>query len=83
MPKVYVGNLPFSATEDEIRELFSRHGPVASVELALQQDTQRSRGFCFLEMGEEGAKAAVAEFDGYDFKGRVLKVSRVVEPGTG
>lgn len=73
--KIYVGNLPFSATEDEIRGLFERHGSVTSVSLINDRETGRPRGFGFVEMDEEGARAAIQGMDGKDFGGRNLKVN--------
>jgi len=76
MPKkLYVGNLPFSATEEELREKFAEHGEVVSVSLINDRYTGRPRGFGFVEMNEEGADKAIASLDGVDFGGRNLKVS--------
>jgi RNA recognition motif-containing protein len=68
--KLYVGNLPFSATEDEIRELFGRHGSVTSVSLINDRETGRPRGFGFVEMDDAGATAAISALDGQSFGGR-------------
>lgn len=73
MKKIYVGNLPFSATEDEVRELFSQHGTVSSVNLISDRDTGRPRGFGFVEM--EDVSAAISALDGAMFGGRNLKVN--------
>ena len=73
--KMYVGNLPFSATEDDVRELFEQHGEVISVNLLLDRETGRPRGFGFIEMNDEGADSAIGELDGYSFQGRNLKVN--------
>jgi RNA recognition motif-containing protein len=74
--KLYVGNLPFSATEDEIRQAFSAHGAVNSVSVIMDRETGRPRGFAFVEMDEaSGAEAAIRALDGRDFGGRTLKVS--------
>jgi RNA recognition motif-containing protein len=73
--KIYVGNLPFSATEDEIRGLFERHGSVTSVSLINDRETGRPRGFGFVEMDESGADAAIQSLDGKDFGGRSLRVN--------
>ena len=76
MPKkLYVGNLPFSVTEEELREKFAEHGEVVSVSLINDRYTGRPRGFGFVEMNEEGADKAIASLDGVDFGGRNLKVS--------
>ena len=83
--KLYVGNLPFSATEDDIRELFSPYGTVHSVNLISDRDTGRPRGFAFVEM--DGGKAAMEALDGHQLDGRALKVSeareRAPRPGGG
>ena len=71
--KLYVGNLPFSATEDEVRALFEEHGEVASVALIMDRETGRPRGFGFVEM--ENADAAMQALDGTDFGGRTLRVN--------
>jgi RNA recognition motif-containing protein len=70
--KVYVGNLPFTATEDEVRELFAQHGAVHSVRLISDRDTGRPRGFGFVEM--EDVSAAIAALNGAEFGGRTLRV---------
>ena len=75
MKKLYVGNLPFSATEDEVRELFSKHGAVHSVALISDRDTGRPRGFGFLEMDDDAAIAAMEALDGYEMDGRNLRVN--------
>ena len=71
--KLYVGNLPFSATEDSLRNLFSEHGEVHSINLITDRDTGRPRGFGFVEM--ENADAAIEALDGTEFEGRNLKVN--------
>jgi len=74
--KLYVGNLPFSATEDEIRSAFGAHGTVASVNVIMDRETGRPRGFAFVEMEDaSGADAAIRALDGADFGGRTVKVS--------
>ncbi len=74
--KLYVGNLPYSATENEIEQLFRQHGDVASVSLPTDRDTGRVRGFGFVEMASpEGASKAIAALNGTDFKGRALNVN--------
>ena len=71
--KLYVGNLPFSATEDSLRDLFTEHGEVLSLNLITDRDTGRPRGFGFVEM--ENADAAIAALDGTEFEGRNIKVN--------
>src|SRR5262249_49814301 len=73
--KLYVGNLPFSATEDEIRELFEQHGAVESVSLISDRETGRPRGFGFVEMDDDDADAAVSALDGAVLGGRNLRVN--------
>ncbi len=75
MKKLYVGNLPFSATETEINELFSKHGTVHSVALINDRETGRPRGFGFVEMDDEAATAAISALNGQEMGGRDLKVN--------
>jgi RNA recognition motif-containing protein len=73
--KMYVGNLAFQSTEDDIQELFSQFGEVKSVNLITDRETGRSRGFAFVEMPESEADAAMQGLDGTSFEGRNLKVN--------
>jgi RNA recognition motif-containing protein len=73
--KIYVGNLPFSATEDEVRELFEEFGSVSSVSLISDRETGRPRGFGFVEMEDSGADQAIRALDGHELGGRNLKVN--------
>ncbi len=73
--KMYVGNLPFTVTEADLRELFEQHGTVESVNVIMDRDTGRARGFAFVEMDEAGAAKAMQALDGRDFDGRDLKVN--------
>ena len=74
--KLYVGNLPFSATEDQLRTLFGKHGDVQSVSVISDRDTGRPRGFGFVEMADAGgAQNAIQALDGTDFGGRDLRVN--------
>jgi RNA recognition motif-containing protein len=73
--KLFVGNLPFSATEDAVRALFSAHGTVESLALITDRDTGRPRGFGFVEMPNADAARAMQALDGKDFDGRALKVN--------
>ena len=68
-----MGNLPFTATDAEVNELFSKHGKVHSVALINDRETGRPRGFGFVEM--EGADEAIAALDQKDFGGRSLTVN--------
>jgi RNA recognition motif-containing protein len=73
--KIYVGNLSFQATEDEVRDLFAEFGPVDSVAMINDRDTGRFRGFCFVEMEEVAAEAAIAAINGREVDGRELRVN--------
>ena len=75
MTKLYVGNLPWSATEDDVRELFTSIGEVFSCNLITDRDTGRSRGFAFVELGKSDANKAMSELNGKDFGGRPLRVN--------
>ncbi len=72
--KIYVGNLPFNASEEDIRGLFARFGEVASVNLINDRETGRPRGFGFVEMSS-GAGEAIDALNETDFGGRTLPVS--------
>lgn len=74
MKKIYVGNLPFSSTEDEIRQLFSQYGTVSSVALITDRDTGAPRGFGFVEM-DEGGDEAINALNNHELGGRNLKVN--------
>lgn len=72
---LYVGNLPWSATEEEVRSLFATHGNVTSVKLVSDRETGRARGFGFVEMDDSDAASAVEALDGTSFGGRTLRVN--------
>ena len=74
MIKIYVGNLPFSASDDEVRELFSAHGDVESVNLITDRETGRPRGFGFVEMSS-GGQEAIQALHQSDMGGRSLNVN--------
>lgn len=76
---IYVGNLPFSATEDEVRTLFEAHGTVHSIKLITDRDTGRPRGFGFVEMDQASAEAAIKSLNGVDNGGRPLRVNLAEE----
>jgi RNA recognition motif-containing protein len=84
--KIYVGNLPFSATSESLNEMFSKFGTVDSAKIVMDRDTGRSKGFGFVEMssGDEAA-AAIEKLNGSDMGGRSLVVNeaRPMEPRTG
>jgi len=77
--KIYIGNLPFSASEDEIRDLFSAHGDVQSVTLITDRETGRPRGFGFVEMDDSSAQKAIEAINGTEFNGRTLNVNEAKE----
>jgi RNA recognition motif-containing protein len=74
--KLYVGNLPFTSTEEDLRALFGRHGSVDSVNVIMDRETGRPRGFAFVEMTEASAATdAIKALDGTELGGRSMKVS--------
>ena len=75
MTKLYVGNLPFTATEDSIRNLFAPHGTVEKLSLITDRDTGQPRGFGFVEMSSADASRAMQALNGVDFGGRALKIN--------
>lgn len=79
MVRIYVGNLSFETSEDEIRELFAQHGTVHSVELITDRVTGKPRGFGFVEMDSDGAAASIGALDGTELHGRTLRVSQARE----
>ena len=79
MTTIYVGNLPFSATEADIRVLFERHGKVDSVKLINDRETGRPRGFCFVDMPSGDAQGAIQALNGYSMNGRALRVNEAQE----
>ena len=74
--KLYIGNLAYSTTEDDLRTLFAQAGAVVSVALIKDRDSGQSKGFAFVEMAsEEGAKKAIELINGKDVDGRSLVVN--------
>ncbi len=74
--KLYVGNLPFSATDQIINETFSQCGTVESATIIMDRDSGRSKGFGFVEMSTEAeAASAISKFNGADYDGRAMTVS--------
>ncbi len=74
---IYVGNLAFQATEDDLKEVFAEYGAVSRVSLPTDRETGRKRGFAFVEMEDESKEdAAIAELDGAEWLGRELKVNK-------
>jgi RNA recognition motif-containing protein len=84
--KIYVGNLPFSATEESLNQAFAAHGQVTSAKIIMDRDTGRSKGFGFVEMASDSdAQSAIAAMNGKDMGGRKLNVSEAKpqEPRSG
>ena len=79
MTTIYVGNLPFTATEDEVRGLFERYGKVESVKLINDRETGRPRGFGFVEMPASDAQNAIQQTNGFQMGGRPLRVNEAQE----
>ncbi len=79
MTTLYVGNLPFSATEADLRSLFEQHGKVDSVKLINDRETGRPRGFAFVDMPSSDAQSAIENMNGYEMSGRQLRVNEARE----
>jgi RNA recognition motif-containing protein len=72
---IYVGNLPWNTSEEELREAFAPYGDIISAKIITDRETGRSRGFGFVEIDGEGADEAIRALDGSMFGGRTLKVN--------
>ncbi|MFO7305458.1 MAG: RNA-binding protein [Gammaproteobacteria bacterium] len=83
MSKIYVGNLPFTADEATVRELFEQHGTVDSVALINDRETGRPRGFGFVEMPRADAARAIQSLNGHQLGGRQLKVNEAQDKPRG
>ncbi len=82
--KLYVGNIPFTTTESDLRELFEEHGSIESVNVITDRETGRSRGFAFVELEDaSSAEKAMRALDGRDMGGRTLRVNEANERGAG
>jgi RNA recognition motif-containing protein len=82
--KLYVGNLSFQTTEDNLRDLFAAHGSVTSAQIVMDRETGRSRGFGFVEMPDKSqADAAIAACHGQNFMGRDLTVNEAIPKPAG
>lgn len=79
MKKIYVGNLPWSTTDDELREMFAAHGNVQSATVVTDRETGRSRGFGFVEMEANAAQEAITRLNGKDVGSRQLRVNEAQE----
>ena len=73
--RIYVGNLSYQTTENELASLFEQAGQVESVNIITDRDTGRSKGFGFVEMGDDDAEKAIAQFNGQELNGRALTVN--------
>jgi len=77
--KIYVGNMSYATSEEELRELFSQYGNVLSTNIIIDRETHRPKGFGFVEMEEdEAAEAAISQLDGQEFGGRNLRVNEAI-----
>jgi RNA recognition motif-containing protein len=81
--KLYVGNLPFTATEDAVRALFAPHGTVEKISIVSDRDTGRPRGFGFVEMSNADASRAIQALNGQDFEGRALRINEAQDRASG
>jgi len=79
MTTIYVGNLPFSATEQDVRLMFERHGKVESVKLINDRETGKPRGFGFVDMSQNEAQGAIQALNGHQLNGRPLRVNEAQE----
>ena len=75
MMRIYVGNLSFRTTDDQLRDLFAQVGEVQTATILSDRDTGRSRGFGFVEMDPDAGQQAIERFNGYELDGRMLKVN--------
>ena len=73
---IYVGNLPYSATEEDVSGLFAAYGPVERVKIITDRETGRSKGFAFVTLGDQSQlNASIEALNGYDYQGRALRVN--------
>lgn len=79
MTKIFVGNLPFSTTQSQLRELFEKQGTVRSASLVMDRETGQPRGFGFVEMPAPEAMRAIENLNGKDFGGRPMRVNEAPE----
>lgn len=83
---IFVGNLPYEITEDELKDMFSAHGTVNRIKMLMDHDTGRPRGIAFVTMDDlKEAQTAIKEMDGHELNGRPMKVNQARErtPGGG
>ena len=76
--RIYVGNLPFRVTEEQIRSLFGQYGTVENVAMITDRETGKFRGFCFVEMGDAGADAAIRALNNTQMDGRALRINEAM-----
>ena len=76
---IYVGNLPFSAGDQDLSDLFSQFGAVQSARVIMDRETGRARGFGFVEMADEDARKAIEALDGSEMGGRPLRINEAQE----
>ena len=82
--RLYIGNLPYRTTADDLRDLFSQAGEVIDVAVPVDRETGRPRGFAFVEMADvASAQQAITQFDGYTLLGRQLRVNESQPRGGG
>jgi RNA recognition motif-containing protein len=77
--RIYVGNLPYTATEADIKEAFEKHGAVHSVDVMIDRETGRARGFAFVDMDDADADKAIQAMNGANLAGRALRVNEARE----
>jgi len=82
LKSIYLGNLPLTAAEDDVRRLFEPFGEVANVLLIIDRETGQSRGFGFVKMAPAAADAAIDALDGVDYEGHVLRVNEARDRGS-
>lgn len=80
--QIYVGNLAYSVTEDDLNEFFAKYGSIETVKLVMDRETGRSKGFAFISFADQQAAQAALEANGADLKGRNMKVNPAKEGGT-
>ena len=77
--KIYVGNMNYNTSEDQLRDLFGQYGTVLSANIIIDRETHRPKGFGFVEMEDDNAAiAAISQLDGKDFDGRNLRVNEAI-----
>jgi RNA recognition motif-containing protein len=76
--RIYVGNLPFRATEEQVRDLFAQYGQVDAVAMITDRETGKFRGFCFVEMGDTDADSAIRALNGFQMDGRALRINEAM-----